>query len=123
MNIFSSVELGPNQICTLFGAIPGQQIVSGRNYALVGYGLDVSDLWRRNLLVIIGFMLLFQLTQVLLIEFFPHFDAGSTITIFAPEDSDTEKRNAILRERKEGRSTKSANEKASAKDEEDGGCV
>ena len=37
----------------------------------IGYGLNVSDLWRRNFLVLVGFFLLFQLTQVLLIEYFP----------------------------------------------------
>lgn len=33
--------------------------------------MNVSDLWRRNLLVLIGFFLVFQLTQVLLIEYYP----------------------------------------------------
>ena len=96
-------DVGPNQICTLFGSIPGQQIVQGRNYVSVGYGLNVSDLWRRNFIVLCGFAILFQLTQVTLIEWFPHFGGGSSVTIYAPEDSDTKKRNAALRERKEAK--------------------
>ncbi|TBU62153.1 ABC-transporter [Dichomitus squalens] len=99
-------DIGPNQICTLFGAIPGQQIVQGRNYLNVGYGLNVSDLWRRNFLVLCGFVIVFQLTQVFLIEWFPTFGGGSAVTIFAPEDSDTKKRNAVLRERKEARAAR-----------------
>ena len=46
-------------------------MVSGREYLKVGYGLDVDDLWRRNFVVLICFMFFFQLTQVILIEYFP----------------------------------------------------
>ena len=77
--------------------------MQGRNYVSVGYGLNVSDLWRRNFIVLCGFAILFQLTQVTLIEWFPHFGGGSSVTIYAPEDSDTKKRNAALRERKEAK--------------------
>lgn len=82
----------------------------------------MSDLWRRNFLVLLGFAILFQLTQVFLIEFFPHFDGGSSITIFAQEDAETRKRNAELLERKaarrqgQGKSEKEGAENA----EEDG---
>ncbi len=114
--------LGPNQICTLFGAIPGQQIVSGRNYVSLGFGLNVTDIWRRNFLVVVGFLILFQITQILLIEYFPHFDGGSSVTIYAPEDNDTKKRNARLRERREQRRGrgKTVSEKASIAEEKDG---
>lgn len=99
-------DVGPNQICTLYGAIPGQATVRGSNYVDVGYGLNVSDLWRRNFIVLVGFCLLFQLTQVLLMEFFPQFGGGSSVTIFAPEDHDTKKRNVVLQERKEEKATR-----------------
>ncbi|KAM5536016.1 hypothetical protein V8D89_010274 [Ganoderma adspersum] len=99
-------DVGPNQICTLYGAVPGQAIVRGNNYVNVGYGLNVSDLWRRNFIVLVGFCLLFQLTQVLLMEFFPQFGGGSSVTIFAPEDHDTKKRNVALQERKEEKVTR-----------------
>lgn len=36
-----------------------------------GFDLNVSDIWRRDFLVLLGFFLLFQITQVLLIEFYP----------------------------------------------------
>ena len=83
-------------MCTLFGALPGESLVTGANYVKVGYGLDVADIWRRNLLVLFGFMILFQITQVVLIELFPHFDGGSAITIFAHEDGETKKLNDTL---------------------------
>ncbi|RPD82151.1 hypothetical protein L226DRAFT_497300 [Lentinus tigrinus ALCF2SS1-7] len=114
--------LGPNQICTLYGATPGQDLVNGRNYVNIGFGLNVTDIWRRNFLVVIGFLFLFQLTQVLLIEYFPHFDGGSSVTIYAPEDGDTKKRNARLLERKEQRQSKrkAINEKAAVDEDEEG---
>ncbi|KAI0375499.1 hypothetical protein BV20DRAFT_1073696 [Pilatotrama ljubarskyi] len=102
--------LGPNQVCTLFGSVPGEDIVSGRNYVSFGYGLNVSDLWRRNFLVLLGFFLLFQLTQVLLIEYFPQYGGGSSVTIFAKEDSETKKLNARLQEHKAARKGKSDRE-------------
>ena len=99
-------DVGPNQICTLYGAVPGQQTVRGRDYVDIGYGLNVSDLWRRNFLVLLGFVFLFQLTQVLLMEFFPQFGGGSAVTIFAPESNDTKKRNAALQARKEAKAAR-----------------
>ena len=53
--------LGPNQVCTLFGASPGSTQVPGAAYLSVGYGLEVVDLWRRNFTVLLGFFILFQI--------------------------------------------------------------
>jgi ATP-binding cassette, subfamily G (WHITE), member 2, SNQ2 len=66
-----SVDLGPNQICTLFGARSGSITVSGRDYIKAGYGLDVDDLWRRNFIVLVGFLVFFAITQTVIIEIFP----------------------------------------------------
>ena len=63
--------LGPNQVCTLFGSTGGSTAVSGRDYLSVGYGLNVDDLWRRNFTVLLGFFIAFQITQMLLIEYYP----------------------------------------------------
>ena len=95
-----SSGLGPNQICTLFGAVSGQTTVSGRDYIRVGYGLDVANLWRCNFVVLVAFALFFQITQVVLIELFPKFGSGSAVTIFARVDSETKKLNERLQERK-----------------------
>ncbi|KAF9011150.1 pleiotropic drug resistance ABC transporter [Cyathus striatus] len=93
-------ELGPNQACTLFGSQSGSNIISGRDYLAVGYGLDVNDLWRRCLPVIIGFFLAFQVTQLLALEYFPQFGFNMSINIFTKENDETKKLNAALRERK-----------------------
>jgi ATP-binding cassette subfamily G (WHITE) protein 2 (SNQ2) len=66
-----SADLGPNQVCTLFGASPGSATVSGRDYIKAGYGLDADDLWRRNFIVLVGFLVFFSITQTVVIEIFP----------------------------------------------------
>ena len=61
--------VGPNQACTLYGAAPGSSIVSGAEYIKTGYGLDVNDLWRRNFIVLAGWLLFFIVAQVFVIEY------------------------------------------------------
>ncbi|KAF7797165.1 hypothetical protein EIP86_008357 [Pleurotus ostreatoroseus] len=95
--------LGPNQVCTLFGAEPGSSVVHGPAYVSAGYGIDVADQWRRNFLVVVGFFFLFQLTQVLLIEFYPQYIGGGGSLIYAKPTLETKTRNAALQERKEMR--------------------
>ncbi|OBZ78638.1 Brefeldin A resistance protein [Grifola frondosa] len=69
--------LGSNQVCTLFGSASGDSIIRGRNYIDVGYSI-----------------------QVLLIEFYPQYGGGSSVTIYAKEDADTKACNDALQERK-----------------------
>ena len=45
--------------------------MAGRDYLNVGYGLNVDDLWRRDFTVLLGFFIAFQITQMLLIEYYP----------------------------------------------------
>ncbi|KAF7347495.1 Pleiotropic drug resistance ABC transporter protein [Mycena venus] len=92
--------LGPNQACTLFGSSAGGSIVSGKSYISAGYGLDSSNLWKLDFLVLLGFMLLFQLSQIISLEYFPAYDQNLSVQIFAKEDNDTKKRNEALRARK-----------------------
>ncbi|TFK70455.1 hypothetical protein BDN72DRAFT_896460 [Pluteus cervinus] len=95
--------LGPNQACTLFGATAGSDIISGDAYLAVGYGLNPKDIWRRCLLVLVGFVLLFQVTQLIALEYFPQYGVSLSINIFAKEDEEVKKRNARLQERKKER--------------------
>ena len=74
-----SVELGPNQVCTLFGARSGSITVSGRDYLKDGYGLDTDDLWRRNIIVLFVLFAFFSLTQTFVIEIFPVSTARITV--------------------------------------------
>ncbi|KIM88774.1 hypothetical protein PILCRDRAFT_813749 [Piloderma croceum F 1598] len=92
--------LGPNQACTLFGSSIGQIDISGKSYIAAGYDLQTADLWRRNLLVLIGFFWLFQLTQALAIEFFSQHVGGTSMTIYTKENSETKRLNVALEERK-----------------------
>ncbi|KAG6874373.1 hypothetical protein C0995_015109 [Termitomyces sp. Mi166 len=95
--------LGPNQACTLFGATSGSNIISGKAYLKAGYNIDTADLWRRNFIVLIGFMLAFQITQILALEFYPQYGYNFSLNIFAKETDEVKKRNAALKERKQRR--------------------
>ena len=66
-----SVGLGPNQVCTLFGASPGSTAVPGKDYLKAGYSLNTADLWRRHYLVLVVFFVFFCFTQTAVIEIFP----------------------------------------------------
>ena len=55
----------------MVGAESGNAIVSGKEYVSTGYSLETADLWRRNLVVLLGFLVVFQFTQMLLIEYYP----------------------------------------------------
>ena len=71
MTPFVSNGLGPNQACTLYGSNGGQDHISGEAYIDAGYDIHSADLWRRNLLVLLGFLVLFQVTQVVALDYFP----------------------------------------------------
>lgn len=45
LNIYPN-ELGPNQVCNLFGAAPGQAEVSGSDYMYAGYEYRKAEIWR-----------------------------------------------------------------------------
>jgi ATP-binding cassette subfamily G (WHITE) protein 2 (SNQ2) len=64
-------SLGPNQVCTLSGARPGSNTIPGRSYLLITYDMDDRDIWRRNFIVLLGWMLFYQATQILVLDFFP----------------------------------------------------
>ncbi|KAJ7610902.1 ABC-2 type transporter-domain-containing protein [Roridomyces roridus] len=113
-------NLGPNQVCTLFGSTAGSTVVSGRDYIKVAFGLDANDIWRRNFLVLVGFFIVFQATQIIALEYFPQYNGGSAIAIYAKENKDTKERNEILRARKAERRGKSQAELKDVQKEEKG---
>ncbi|KAJ7750194.1 P-loop containing nucleoside triphosphate hydrolase protein [Mycena metata] len=92
--------LGVNQVCTLFGSKAGSSAVQGEDYVFAGFGLNSSKLWTQNFPILIGFMIAFQLTQIISLEFFPQYNQSLNFQIFAKENTDTKKRNETLRERK-----------------------
>ncbi|KAH8101046.1 P-loop containing nucleoside triphosphate hydrolase protein, partial [Phellopilus nigrolimitatus] len=100
-------SLGPNQACTLFGSTAGSAVVAGRSYIEVGYQYNVSDLWRRNLVVLLAFFIVFQLSQLIALEYFPQYaGTDSGVTIFAKEDAETKARNDAQRANKGNRSAR-----------------
>ena len=62
--------VGPNQACTLYGTHPGLSTISGADYIKAGFSLDVNDLWRRNFVVIVGWLIFFIIAQVVVIQYF-----------------------------------------------------
>ncbi|KAF8203885.1 pleiotropic drug resistance ABC transporter [Pholiota molesta] len=92
--------LGPNQACTLLGAATGSNIITGTAYIKAQYDLDVNDLWRRHLPVLIGFFILFQVTQICALEFYPQYGLNLSLRIFAKENEETKRLNAALQEKK-----------------------
>ncbi|KAF9270866.1 hypothetical protein L218DRAFT_889741 [Marasmius fiardii PR-910] len=98
--------LGPNQACTFFGAKDGSNIIQGRDYIDVGYGIHVSDIWRRCFLVLVGFFFAFQFTQFIALEYFPQYNRIFGGGIFAKEDEETKKLNQIQQEKRDARRLK-----------------
>ncbi|KAI0006223.1 ABC-2 type transporter-domain-containing protein [Russula compacta] len=109
-----TVELGPNQVCTLFGAHPGSSAVSGKDYLKAGYGLDTDDLWPRHFLVLFLFLCFFCSTQTTVIEIFPQFVDGGGVSFFAKDTPETRKLNEELRARKDENAEEERREKIRA---------
>ncbi|KAG8684720.1 hypothetical protein FRC09_015185, partial [Ceratobasidium sp. 395] len=91
--------LGPNQVCTLLGASPGQGTVTGDAYIGASFQYRRSELWR-NLGIVILYWIAFIILQIAAMEKFQHGANAIAITIFAKEDADTKERNQRLVERK-----------------------
>ncbi|KAH9027669.1 ABC-2 type transporter-domain-containing protein [Lactarius hengduanensis] len=109
-------ELGPNQICTLFGAQPGSRIVTGKDYVQAGYNLNTDDLWRRNFVVLVAFLIFYWFAQVVVIEWYPQLVEGGGVSFFARDTAETKKLNSQLEERKVANAEEQRREKIQAMD-------
>jgi ATP-binding cassette subfamily G (WHITE) protein 2 (SNQ2) len=116
----------------LFGASSGSTTVSGRDYIKAGYDLNVDDLWRRNFIVIVAFVILFSFTQTFVIELIPvsisvlfsechsyylceqKVVSGAGVGFFAKETTETKKLNTELKTRKIRKSEDERQEKIRA---------
>ncbi|VDB90213.1 unnamed protein product [Peniophora sp. CBMAI 1063] len=95
--------VGPNQVCTIFGAQPGSTTVNGADYLNIGYSYNTADLWRRNFLVCIGWILFFQITQIVALDYLMP-DAGgggAGFRLFAKPSAEGKKLNEELLRRRE----------------------
>lgn len=59
-----------------------------------------ADIWRRNFLVLVGFIIAGQIAQLVVLEFFPVAAGGGAVSVFVKENSDAKKRNDRLQERR-----------------------
>jgi ABC-type multidrug transport system permease subunit len=62
-------ELGPNQACTLPGAIPGESLVTGDAYMFASFEYRQKEIWR-NFGILVLFWLAFVVLQVFAMETF-----------------------------------------------------
>ncbi|KAH9914745.1 uncharacterized protein B0H18DRAFT_1125328 [Fomitopsis serialis] len=93
--------LGSNQVCTLFGALPGDPQVSGKAYLQAAFGLDTADIWRRNFLVLLGWFIFYQILQYLAIEGRPVLHRGSGFRLFVKETPETRALNEALKSKRD----------------------
>ncbi|CAE6460847.1 unnamed protein product [Rhizoctonia solani] len=91
--------LGPNQVCTLLGATPGQSQVSGDAYMAAGYEYQKAHIWR-NFGIVVLYWFGFIVLQILAMEKFQHGANAVAITIYARENKETKDLNRRLKERK-----------------------
>lgn len=91
----------------------------GRTYLDAGYDINVADVWRRNFIVLCGWILFFQFTQIIALDFFPHAKGGGSFRLFAKEDNETKALNKALQEKKAKRAQLNESEKAAAMENTD----
>ncbi|SJX65131.1 probable SNQ2-ABC transporter involved in multidrug resistance [Sporisorium reilianum f. sp. reilianum] len=91
-------NVGNNQVCTLPGAISGNQFVAGNDYIRASFGYDSGDLWLYFGVVVIFFVGLVGVTM-LAIEFFQHGQFSSALTIVKKPSKEEQKLNQRLKER------------------------
>ncbi|EJT99550.1 hypothetical protein DACRYDRAFT_81942 [Dacryopinax primogenitus] len=92
-------EVGPNQVCTLPGAIPGQSSVAGSNYVSAAFAMDVHWIWR-NFGILVAFFVFFQITQIVSMERKNHANTARSVQLFAQENKESKKLNQELEDRR-----------------------
>ena len=119
----------------MFGAQAAGRLVSGKDYIKAGYDLNTDDLWRRDVVVLIAFLIFFLFTQTVVIEIFPvsivkvmiefllivslpgqQTILSGGITFFAKDTSTTKKLNEELKARKAQKAEEDRAEKIRAMD-------
>ncbi|KAJ1956133.1 ATP-binding cassette transporter snq2, partial [Dipsacomyces acuminosporus] len=70
-----------NQVCTLQGAIPGNEYVLGKDYLAAGYNFYVKDQWK-DFVAVVCFWLLFVFMIAAVMEFVEFGNTGYSINVF-----------------------------------------
>ncbi|KAI5478639.1 ABC transporter [Pseudohyphozyma bogoriensis] len=90
--------IGPNQVCTLFGAVAGTPIVRGVDYIREGYQYKVGDIWFHFGLLIVFFVGFVVLQGFCIV----YLKSGGIpgINVFAKENKETKALNEELQKNK-----------------------
>ncbi|KAI8318552.1 hypothetical protein GQ54DRAFT_321724 [Martensiomyces pterosporus] len=70
-----------NQVCTLQGAVPGQEYVLGKDYLAVGYNFYIDDQWK-NFVAVLCFWALFVFLIAGVMEFVEFGNTGYSINVY-----------------------------------------
>lgn len=89
-------SLGPDQVCTLQGARPGEALVRGEDYIHAAYNYSSANIWR-NVGIEISFFLLFLTCLFLTLENLSKGTSTPSINLFAKENKEREYLNDRLR--------------------------
>ncbi|KZO94482.1 hypothetical protein CALVIDRAFT_484187 [Calocera viscosa TUFC12733] len=92
-------EVGPNQVCTLPGSIPGQSSVAGSNYVQAAFSMNVHWIWR-NFGILVAFFVFFQIAQVIAQERTNRGHGPMGMQLFARETKEDKKLNEELKDRR-----------------------
>ncbi|CAH7677570.1 ABC-2 type transporter-domain-containing protein [Phakopsora pachyrhizi] len=92
--------LGPNQVCTLSGAKPGERFVSGEDYIHSSFRYASRDRWR-NFLFEIAYFALFLVCIFIAVETLALGQGSPAINVFEKENSERKDLNKKLQDRKE----------------------
>jgi ATP-binding cassette, subfamily G (WHITE), member 2, SNQ2 len=101
-----------HQICTLPGAAPGTDQISGSAYLDLAFSYNPSDLWR-NFGIIMGLIGVFLFLNATLGEALQYGAGGRTITYFARENKERKELNEKLMNKRERRQLKQEEEDSS----------
>ncbi|KAK4686950.1 ATP-binding cassette, subfamily G (WHITE), member 2, PDR, partial [Tremellales sp. Uapishka_1] len=93
-------DVGPNQLCSISGSVPGQNTVSGTLYMQTGFEYHKDHIWR-NFGILIGFFIFFLILQVLFMEYLQQGANALSVVVFHKQNKDLKERNKRLKDRQE----------------------
>jgi ATP-binding cassette subfamily G (WHITE) protein 2 (SNQ2) len=89
-----------HQVCTLLGSVPGNPVVSGRDYLQQTFGYRLQDQWFHWGLILV-LIAAFLTANLVLGEYVNWGAGGRTVTHFVKEDKERKKLNQNLQNKKE----------------------
>ncbi|KZT54856.1 hypothetical protein CALCODRAFT_437933 [Calocera cornea HHB12733] len=92
-------EVGPNQVCTLPGSIPGQASVAGSDYVQAAFSMNVHWIWR-NFGILIAFFIAFEIAQLIAQETNNGANRRQGVQLFAHENKEEKRLNDELKNRR-----------------------